>query len=57
MEHFNGIILHKSKPANKQHTNRSSLLLHYHTLLTQCIMESQCLSLPEASVFWRYWAY
>ena len=25
MEHFNGILFHKSGPANKQHTNHSSL--------------------------------
>jgi len=23
MEHFNGILFHKSEPANKQHTNQS----------------------------------
>jgi hypothetical protein len=23
MEHFNGILFHKSRPANKQHTNQS----------------------------------
>jgi hypothetical protein len=29
MEHFNGILFHKSRPANKQHTNQSiKLSLH-----------------------------
>ena len=26
MEHFNSILFHKSRPANKQHTNQLSLL-------------------------------
>ena len=27
MEHFNGILFYKSGPANKQHTNQSSILI------------------------------
>ena len=26
MEHFNGILFHKSGPANKQHTNQPTIL-------------------------------
>jgi hypothetical protein len=29
MEHFNGIVFHKSGPADKQHTNESSILIEW----------------------------
>ena len=30
MEHFNGILFHKSGPANKQHTNQPNLIKSNH---------------------------
>jgi hypothetical protein len=34
--HLNGILLHKSKPANKQHTNHSFEMIRGHSLTMVC---------------------
>jgi hypothetical protein len=40
MEHFNGILFHKSGPANKQHTNQQSNISKYKTKMFQTSQRS-----------------
>jgi len=37
MEHFNGILFHKSKPASKQHTNQSEIYMEIWNINNFCI--------------------
>jgi hypothetical protein len=39
MEHFNGILFHKSEPAKKQHTNHHHHHHHHHCLSSKQVNE------------------
>ena len=45
IEHFNGILFHKSGPANKQHTNQPTNEIQHNMLLDKYASCNGCITI------------